>query len=148
MIFSVSVLQLRVALCNLLADVFLFLCLDVTHGATITIPVTADSSETFEVLTTMQSRKVAKEEASRRALRSGIAERLESAFKARLVVDSGGYLTFNGGESDAAGLDPAASLAKEVKELMGSDKSLVWTPKSSLITKGELSAQYYRLCRI
>lgn len=103
--------------------------LNLVHGATLTIPITTTVSKTFSTGNISESNKKARDEAARLAFRDGVPALLEDSFKERLVVDTGGYITFKAGETvDATTIDPSIVLGQEVSKLIGYNKCLSYTP--------------------
>lgn len=56
---------------------------------------------------------------------------MEKAFKERLVVETGGYISFNGGEAMEDVVDASVLLNREAKAYLGGTKAIVWTNHSS-----------------
>ncbi|KAI5476776.1 hypothetical protein MNV49_007291 [Pseudohyphozyma bogoriensis] len=105
-----------------------------TNGVTLIIPLSDTNRPTYKSPTTFTSRQDAKNFCARAAIRDGILPKLEQEFRARLKADTGGYITFDssGGkelkEGDAVETDASIVLARDVKEITGSTKGLLYTP--------------------
>lgn len=101
------------------------LALENTHGVTLTVPISTTLTKVYALEPTFSSRRDAKEQVTRQALRDGVPALYEEAFKERLQIDTGGYISFNGGEG-AVALDPVAVLGKDTATVLGSQKPLVY----------------------
>lgn len=99
------------------------------HAPTLHIPITPQLTKHYSLPCTFTSRREAKDTLARVALRDGILTLYENAFKARLEVDSGGYLSFAGvaaGGKKEGTRDAIAALNKEVTDAFGGVKGMKW----------------------
>ncbi|GAA5958226.1 hypothetical protein JCM10213_006841, partial [Rhodosporidiobolus nylandii] len=106
--------------------------LNITHGCTLHVPVLLSDVRSYTVQPLFPSHREAKDAAARLALKDGVPQLWEAAYRERLKKDSGGYITFAAsgdtprevegqgeGEKQGEAVEPIALLNKEVKAAFG-----------------------------
>lgn len=103
------------------------------HAPTLHVPITADLTKHYSLPCTFTSRREARDALARVALRDNILGLYEEAFKARLEVDSGGYLSFGGAQgaggrkqSNPRDTDAISTLNAAVTEAFAGVKGMKW----------------------
>ncbi|GAA5960415.1 hypothetical protein JCM10213_006258, partial [Rhodosporidiobolus nylandii] len=104
--------------------------LNITHGCTLHVPVLLSDVRSYTVQPLYPNHREAKDAAARLALKDGVPQLWEAAYRERLKKDSGGYITFAApgaapeensakGEKQDEAVEPIALLNKEVRAAFG-----------------------------
>ncbi|GAA5858216.1 hypothetical protein JCM8547_005694 [Rhodosporidiobolus lusitaniae] len=130
--------------------------LNATHGCTLRVPITSTETRAFTVPPIYPTRREAKDTTARQALKDDVPGLWETAYKERLITDSGGYIAFsakeNGGKEQEKGrkadravadeVNPILLLGREVKKAFGGgEKWLTWAHQAQAPTNDSASGQ-------
>ncbi|GAA5887024.1 hypothetical protein JCM6882_009421 [Rhodosporidiobolus microsporus] len=114
--------------------------LNAAHGCTLRVPITATTDRSYTVDKIHHSHREAKDAAARLALKDGIPQLWEQAYKDRMKVDSGGYISFAAAAEEGAAqgekkenevvdgetANPIEMLGAEARAAFGTFRALTW----------------------